>query len=123
MQCYTGKVGVNLNAKGADARILTPGQETRKSGVLLTESSEFNGDGPLWMNGYAFNYENTYLKKVIKDLERRFDVSIEVSGISTETFTGTFETSDIETALKTICLPYGLDFQMESAKKVIIFKK
>ncbi|MDP4587112.1 MAG: FecR domain-containing protein [Flavobacteriales bacterium] len=123
VQCYTGKVGVNLNAKGADDRILTPGQETKKSGILLTASSQFKGDAPLWMNGYAFDYENVYLKKVVKDLERRFDVNIEVSGISTETFTGTFETADIEIALKTICLPYGLDFQMESPKKVIIFKK
>jgi len=123
VQCYTGKVGVHLNAKGADARILTPGQETRKSGVLLTESSDFNGDGPLWMNGYAFDYENTHLKKVIKDLERRFDVNIDVSGISAETFTGTFETSDIEIALKTICLPYGLDYQIKSPKRIIIFKK
>jgi ferric-dicitrate binding protein FerR (iron transport regulator) len=123
VQCYTGKVRVNLNAKGADDRILTPGQETKKSGILLTASSQFKGDGPLWMNGYAFDYENAYLKKVVKDLERRFDVNIEVSGISTETFTGTFETADIEIALKTICLPYGLDYQIKSPKRIIIFKK
>ena len=123
VHCYTGKVGVNLNAKGADDRILTPGQETKKMGVSLTEASEFKGDGPLWMNGYAFDYENAYLKKVIKDLERRFDVKIEISGISTETFTGTFETSDIETALKTICLPYGLDYQIKSPRRIIIYKK
>ena len=123
VQCYTGKVGVNLNAKGADDRILTPGQETKKSGILLTASSQFKGDAPLWMNGNAFDYENAYLKKVVKDLERRFDVKIEISGMSTETFTGTFETADIETALKTICLPYGLDYQIKSPKRIIIFKK
>lgn len=123
VQCYTGKVGVHLNTKDADDRILTPGQATKKSGMELTACSQFEAAGPLWMNGYAFEYENAFLKKVVKDLERRFDVQIESSGISAETFTGTFETSDVETALKTICLAYGFEFQMKSPKRIIIFKK
>lgn len=123
VHCYTGKVGVELNTKSADERILSPGEATKKSGIMLKEPSQFEGDGPLWMKGYAFDYENTYLKKVINDFERRYDVNIEVSGVSTETFTGTFETKDIEIALKTICLPYGLDYQIKSPKRIIIFKK
>lgn len=123
VQCYTGKVKVSLADQDSQDRLLLPQEETSLSQGSLAEVRSFDGTAPMWMNGWAFAYDAVPLKKVLKDLERRYDVRIEWDEKGAETFTGEFETEDLDIALKTICLPYGFDYQIDESQIVRIFKK
>ncbi len=123
VHCYTGKVKVEVTNEESESRLLLPQESTSLNEGRLSAVRSFDGSTPLWMNGWAFSYDAAPLEKVLKDIERRYEVRIEFEGTGAETFTGEFETDQLETALKTICLPYGYDYQLTNDSIVKIFKK
>lgn len=78
VDCQTGKVRVS--SKG-DQEILTPGKGTRLNDnkTALVDIYTSNVDQKIaWRNGQFF-FENVTLSKVISELERQYDVHINVS--------------------------------------------
>ena len=105
--CFSGSVQVKSND---DQVILKPGQKTRidkQSGRLTVQ--DFNPQqSATWRIG-EFYFDAVELTMVIRELERQFDIKIEVTGdISDRFYSGFFSTQSLEEALKLVFVPMGL---------------
>jgi ferric-dicitrate binding protein FerR (iron transport regulator) len=109
--CFTGSVQVNSKN---DQVILKPGQKTtidNQSGRFTVQN--FNPQqSATWRIG-EFYFDAVALSKVIRELERQFDIEIEVNGdISERFYTGFFSTQSLEEALQLVFVPMGLSSQV-----------
>lgn len=114
VSCYEGQVNVLLNNEiiplplGNSLRILDGALSKEQTTVL----------SPTWIAGVS-SFKSIPLKQVWAEFERQFGVSVE-SGFETEDlFTGTFINSDIHLALKSICIPYGLSYEIVNERVII----
>lgn len=83
-----------------------------KSSIVIAE--------PFWLKGMSV-FERTALNKVLVELEKYYNITIDYSDIdSTVLFTGAFEHDNLENALKAITEPLSLTYVIESNQKVII---
>lgn len=113
VSCYTGKVKVE--SKDHAEKIITPGLKTTKSSTGQLEQSSFSAasDHPEWIDG-KFTFENQPLSEVIYELERQFDIKVDLEkGIDTMRYTGLFETGDLQKALELITWPLHLQFKVK----------
>lgn len=109
--CFTGKVQVSIDA---DRVVLEPGQKAtidRQSGRLRVQ--DFNPQlSATWRIG-EFYFDAVELTKVIMELERQFDIKVEVTGdISDRFYSGFFSTQDLAEALQLVFVPMGLSSQI-----------
>ena len=115
--CRTGKVKVS-NSEGSDEKILEPGQScVLESGNFIDYESARNGE---WRNG-IFNFSEQNLSEVLEEIERQFDVDVQMDkGISDISYTGFFESGDMDKALQSVLWPLGLRFQIKDDGGVVI---
>lgn len=110
VECYEGKVKVSAN--GSET-MLTPGMMVifengqPKGAPILLETQ------PAWTKG-EIRFVSASLDQVAAELERRFDVKIELKAKSSETVTGTFSGSDINATLQPICQFYKLNAKTQN---------
>ncbi|MCE7996257.1 MAG: hypothetical protein HEP71_30025 [Roseivirga sp.] len=109
--CFTGSVQVNMDASQV---VLKPGQKAtidKQSGRLVVQ--DFNPQlSATWRIG-EFYFDAVELTKVIKELERQFDIKIEVTGdISDRFYSGFFSTQNLAEALQLVFVPMGLSSQI-----------
>ena len=117
--CESGKVSVNTDKKKT---ILNPMEAVRvtqenheKRSLLLSESRG------KWRLG-AYFYKEFPLELVLIDIEQVFDVKIDCSvELGTKQFTGSFNVKKLDDALKEVCWPLNLSYDI-SKDKVIIEK-
>ncbi|MDX1629871.1 MAG: FecR domain-containing protein [Fulvivirga sp.] len=114
--CVTGKVKVS-NAK--NSVILTPGHYTSSHNKSLSKPDSFNREITAWQSG-EFYFENARLSEVVAELERQFDIDILLDAGGERYYTGFFKNNNLEEALKMVCIPMGLQYDIKSAKKIII---
>lgn len=112
--CFTGSVQVNINA---DQVVLKPGQKAAidsQSGRLTVQ--DFNPQlSATWRIG-EFYFDAVELTKVIRELERQFDIKIEVTGdISDRFYSGFFSTQNLAEALQLVFVPMGLSSQVSGS--------
>lgn len=115
--CYEGRVEVK---HGTDKIILTKGE-----GVKLTDNKQLikiaNSDSnePSWLNNESFFNQEIYAE-VLAELERQFNVKINATNINTQVlFTGGFNNNNLETALKSITLPFNIKYQLKDNEIVL----
>lgn len=117
--CFTGKVAVET----ADAKtVLTPGSAAQldDSGTLSTY--QFNAKSKAaWKKG-EFYFEKVPFKFVIQELERQFDVRVNMPSTEGRTYTGYFTNQNLEEALEMVCLPMGLQFSLEDKTHIRLFE-
>lgn len=118
--CVSGKVRVNLiNLK--KSKILTQGEFTQKTASgKLTEPSFTNIEQIIKRQKGEFYFKQADLTRVFEEFERQFDVDIKYKELKNRKFTGYFSNNDIEKALKMVCKPMGLDYEINN--KLIIIK-
>ncbi len=117
--CFTGKVAVRT----ADVEtILTPGSAAQldESGILNTYQFDANGKAA-WKKG-EFYFEKVPFKFVIQELERQFDVRVNMPSTEGRTYTGYFTNQNLEEALEMVCLPMGLQFSLEDKTHIRLFE-
>lgn len=73
----------------------------------------------LWTKG-QFYFDNMSVEKVFKEMERQFDIEIQFEGEITRFFRGYFNNKDLEQALKMVCNPMGLIYEIENKSLVIV---
>lgn len=123
-----GKVAVGLQGNDDDPDevkrvVLTEGLYSKiQSGGVPTSPREVNINSYLtWTRGGIY-FENTPFRKVIRDIERRFDVQI--SGVNEELmnvpYTGTFLYAELDEVLSVVAV--SMDLQVERKESKIIFK-
>lgn len=118
VECYEGKVDVTHEHQIVR---LTPGKSVKLSPDGIFEISNIIRETPDWTTGIS-DFEGSSLKEVISELERQYNVKIDVEkGIDLEQkFTGSFNHDNLDLALKTICLPLKLSYLLTSDKKVTL---
>ena len=118
--CFTGKVEVKSNNN--DIQILTPGKSTAliQNAKLSRPQNIDLQKMATWRNGH-FVFENISFGEVVKEVERQFDITIDVQNKNLLNKTGAylFETGDLQKALKKICTPLGLKFEIHGKRVVI----
>lgn len=112
--CFTGSVQVDMKN---DRVVLKPGQKAtidKQSGRLMVQ--DFNPQlSATWRIG-EFYFDAVELSKVIRELERQFDIKIEVSGdISDRFYTGFFSKQSLAEALQLVFVPMGLSSQINGS--------
>ena len=122
-----GSVGVGdeHSYKEENLTMLKPSQKITNSRILKNSSLIEDVDvAPYisWVEG-GLTFENEKMPKIIKKLERRFNVQIinENEKLSKRQFTGVFDTENIESILKTIQI--HTDFKYVRQGKIITIKK
>jgi transmembrane sensor len=114
--CYEGKVRVESKGKIA---IITPAESIR----FYDHTSENWADNPetkpSWISGES-TFKNVPVKYVIDKFRNQYNIAIDFPKNKQEVkFTGTFTHKDIETALKSICIPLNLKYTKNGSTIII----
>jgi transmembrane sensor len=116
--CFEGSVKVNYNTFEL---VLTHGQsvtfENGKQTNINTNSSK-----PEWLeNKIAFEKEE--LQNVLDEIQRQYNVTIDLKNPQKELFTGQIPTDDLEMALQIITKTYGLNSKKIANNKLLLEEK
>lgn len=115
--CYEGKVKVSNNSKST---ILTYGKAIRIYENVPEKWEESLNNKPLWMIGES-SFRNVPLHCVISQWQNQYDFEVEYpEHLKQVRFTGTFTNKNVETSLKSICVPMNLKFVITDTGKIII---
>jgi len=117
--CYEGKVAVNSQNK---KWILTPHNAWRSiKGEIKTWNTKKTTAS--WLHGES-SFTSTPLTYVLLSIENQYNVKFSTNKLDTTTlFTGSYTHKNLETALKSICLPLGLSFEIKDNATIILSKK
>lgn len=119
--CQSGRVRV-LNKAGNVLGELNANDAlryTETNGVEKWKNSP--SEKASWVDG-IFTFKNVSLELVLEEVERQFDVKIDVSKIDSNVKMSTsFSVGSIEVALKTILTPFSISFEIDGRN--IILKK
>lgn len=113
--CYEGKVKVNYQGKIV---YLLPGDGIAyqdKAPVTMPDDAK---QQPGWITNEAA-FVNEKPESVIDELERQYNITIELPATIKEPFTGTLPTNDLNTALDQFVTPYHLK-SVKKGDKIIL---
>ena len=106
--CKTGKVRVDIPYKSYSEAI-TPGEMVRLEADTVQKGALTQDLIGKWQAG-EFYFSDQKLSNVLQELERQFDVSIEIGDSTDYIFSGYFTNKNVEDALDMVCLPLGLQY-------------
>ena len=107
--CYEGLVSVTHNGK--EIKLPAGNSYVVINGKQVTGTPK--GTQPSWMNNES-SFESIPLKYVFAELERQFDVQVNTENINTDLlFTGSFNNTDLNMALKSISTPSQTRYKVE----------
>lgn len=119
VKCYSGRIKVK-NKIGREF-LLLPGYEifiTSDDGGTVTD---FNNDKlPKWYNNLV-EYNNESLDIIFQDLEIMFGIKFVLDMDKTRKYTGKISPQRIDNALKMVCLPMGLNYEIINDKTFRIY--
>ncbi len=113
VSCFSGSVHVRDNEE--NVVVLKAGEFTQLSKNNLSLPAQADKKKASWRTG-EFYFENTPLKNVVEELERQFDIEIEIKTTSDRMYTGYFNTKNLEEALQLVFTPMGLHYTADSKK-------
>lgn len=114
--CFEGSVQVQTS----DAVVrLSPGQLFQMIDGIVTRDDGVAGDQPDWSRGES-SFESVPFVYVVAEFERQYDVTVTTRNVDTRRlYSGVFTHSDFIIALKSIALPFNLEYEVEG-KKIIL---
>ena len=116
--CYTGKVRVR-SAIGTDSVVLEKGKYVQFVGGKNMGVKDLEVTGPHWTNGESHFIDET-MSAVFQELERQYAIKVDYASIDGQLlFNGKFEHNNLEAALKSICVPQGFQFSIDSNNKLV----
>ncbi|WP_426094642.1 FecR family protein [Flavobacterium sp. DSR2-3-3] len=116
VNCYEGLVSVTYNNETIK---LPPGKTFRVINGIIENVEDFNEQNPSWMQQES-SFNKIPLDQVIAELERQYDIKINVEDVDTsKLFTGSFTHTDKEIALQAVTIPLQLSYKIKG--KTIIF--
>ena len=108
--CHTGKV--NVAVREGESVLLTPTESARyeAGGALVKESLNRLPEPAAWKKG-QYSFTGADRAKVIKELERYFDVQISLIQSEKYSYSGDLDfTQGLENTLRLVCTPFTLTF-------------
>lgn len=112
VSCFTGKVNVS---SGNHVIMLTKGLFTKLDNNKLIAAEPFDDKKTTWRQG-DFYFERKPLNSVIDELERQFNVDIQLKGDGTRLYTGYFSNKNLDEALEMVFKPMSLNYTRETNK-------
>jgi ferric-dicitrate binding protein FerR (iron transport regulator) len=119
--CLEGKVKVT-NLTSTSRVILTTGLSTVLMNKKLKHPKAFKSEITAWRNG-EFYFDNSPLNEVLTTLELQYDIRIHFDSLMSRSYTGYFTASNLEEALKLVCLPLDLEYEVLNKKEIKISNK
>ncbi|MEZ4802037.1 MAG: FecR family protein [Gelidibacter sp.] len=117
VKCYEGIVKVTSNSI---SDTLTVGETYRILDGKLSQNKTTSKQ-PQWMDNIS-SFEAVPFKEVIAELERQYDVTVDIQNITQNPlFTGGFVHDKLDNALMSITQPLNLTYKIVSSKEVIIY--
>lgn len=123
--CFTGRVRVSHRGQEA---ILTPGMKASFSAESKIEpgtanklvTSKFNmRQAATWKQG-EFYFDSAPLSKVIRELERQYNIQFNVqTDISERYYSGFFSKTNLKEALQLVFIPMGLSFEITNQEVTV----
>ncbi|MEC8833003.1 MAG: FecR domain-containing protein, partial [Bacteroidota bacterium] len=108
--CYEGLVSVSYNNEETK---LPAGTSFLLINGKIIDTGAPSGSLPTWMNNES-SFESIPLKYVFAELERQFDITVKTKNIDTNLlFTGSFNNTDLNMALKSISTPSKTSFTID----------
>lgn len=109
--CYEGLVSVSYQDYETK---LHPGDSFLIIDGNLIATEKVNEQGPSWVNNVS-NFKSVPLQLVLDELERQYNVSIEATTVdTTKLFSGSFTHDNLDVALKSITLPFQLNYSISN---------
>jgi len=116
VECYEGKVKVAFDKKTV---FLNKGQNIVVQNNTKIEAIPLTDLQPAWLsNDIKFN--NNSLPEVVDELERQYNITIESTIDSSESFTGTLPLNNLDAALQIISKTHHLKYKKTTNKKIIL---
>ncbi|MBA3986045.1 MAG: FecR family protein [Flavobacteriales bacterium] len=120
VSCYEGLVEVYFQNQSIQ---LTAGNSVIIENGKLIAEQPISTTKPGWMFDES-TFENALLENVIEELERQYGVKVEINLTDkTKRFTGTFTHTNLEDALKTICVPLQLNYSIDDNRGIKIYEE
>jgi ferric-dicitrate binding protein FerR (iron transport regulator) len=117
--CYEGKVKVDIQSK---TTILTAGETVRVFNLEFENWTTKYNQLPNWNSGET-TFKNTPMKYVFEKFKNQYGVDLVYpKDIESIRYTGSFSNSNIQTALKSICIPLNLNYSNTNPRTIIISK-
>jgi transmembrane sensor len=117
VSCFTGRVRVSAASRSV---ILMPGESAELTGGKLVRKTSSDISAVAGWRMGSFSFENTPLTRVFEEIERQFNITFVLPGISDKSFTGTLSDGNLVDALDIVCIPMGLTYEIGSNSQVII---
>jgi len=120
VECKTGKVAVTSTQKKT---ILEKNQAVKiRTNQPHEKTEDLRSLRSSWQEG-IYSYQEEGLSSIVADMERHMGVKITLQSEQENLmFTGSFNSSSLETALSEVCWPLGLEYEIKG-KTVLIDKK
>jgi len=118
VNCLTGKVKVEV--PDGQQQIIYPNQQVKLENNQL-QVSDVNADHSTDWRNQNFIFTSATLKRVFREIEIAYNVSIKIQGDETLVYSGSFEKLDnIEEVLTIVCIPLNLNFEKQSPGNYLI---
>jgi len=110
--CTTGKVKVST-ANEKNSVTLEPNQLAElENQTTLKKSSNIQANNIIGWKDNKFNFVATPLVDVFQEIERQYDVKLDIKSVPQHLHTGSFnKNKDVESTLNLICLTFNLKFE------------
>ena len=115
VSCYEGLVQVTYNGNTvklpAGTEFKLSSKHGGKTDIVISE--------PYWLKQMSV-FENTSFVAVIEELQKQYHIDVQYPPNLNISFTGAFEHNNLENALKSVCQPLNLTYEIQNNNKVII---
>lgn len=110
VNCFEGSVRITHGTGETD---LTAGTSFLAIDGKRIETEGARGNQPTWID-HESSFESIPLKYVLAELQRQFNIKVSTQNVDTQLlFTGTFDNTDLEMALKSISTPSQISYRIE----------
>lgn len=121
VSCFTGKVAVSLFNDESE-KVLSDGLATKIMDQKLSDPFDFKPKGIAGWRSGEYYFEKQPLTDVFEEFERQFNVRLQINtDVNNRIYSGYFNKIDKEKSLELICLPMGLQFEIQSDDSIIIY--
>jgi len=120
VSCISGKVRVTSDNQ---QQTIIQGEmaELTSKGLIKTSKKHIE-QTVSWTNG-EFYFEDKPLVSIFAELERQFDVSINFENQEKRLITVGFSNKNLIEALDIVCIPMGLNYEVQKNQKIRIYQK
>lgn len=118
VECYDGSVKVSNQQQEITLKV---NQSVNVVKGQMEEKQSINHEQPLWSNGNSRFYKEN-INEVLAELERQYAVKV-IAPTMKRLFNGTFRHDNLEAALKAICKPMQLTYEIDGTGRIVTIEE